>query len=75
MKPEHLAFEVIESYNEAANKLKPELPIIAFASVSVSLLHHILGIVFWKPLHLLCLYHGTRGRQLANLRPAHSFGA
>lgn len=40
------SLEVIESYNEATNKLKPELPIIAFASVSVSLLHHILGIVF-----------------------------
>ena len=42
------SLEVIESYNEATNKLKPELPIIAFASVSVSLLHHILGIVFWR---------------------------
>lgn len=54
--------EVIEPYDNVTNKLKPELSIVVFASVSVFLLHHILGIVFSKPLHLSCLYHGIQDR-------------
>jgi hypothetical protein len=59
---EQLLKHLADDHEVDLNTVASELPIIAYASVSVFLLHHILVIVFRKSLYLSYHHHDSQDR-------------